>query len=90
MTDLLRKAVAEVEALPPRQQDFYAQVLLEELESERRWDESFARPVEGTGLEQLILEAEVDVRSGRTQPLEELLAEPGISEAEKDDERQKR
>lgn len=74
---MLRKAVAKVEALPPAQQDFYAHVLLENLKSERRWDESFSQPIEGTRLEHLIVEAEDDIRDGRTTPLEELVIERG-------------
>lgn len=74
MTELLRKVVATVEALPPEQQDFYAQVLLDELASERRWDELFSRPIEGTKLEALIEEAGQEIRQGRTMPLEDFLA----------------
>ena len=42
MTDLLKQAFAQASKLPPKQQDAIADWLLKELESERRWDESFA------------------------------------------------
>lgn len=42
MTDLLQKAFAEASKLPPEEQEAIAQWLLQELESERRWDEAFA------------------------------------------------
>jgi hypothetical protein len=42
MTVLLEKAVDEVAALPDDQQDMFARWMLEELASERRWDQAFA------------------------------------------------
>ena len=75
MTELLRKAIARVGALPEEHQDFYAQALLDEMESERKWDELFARPIDGTKLEQLIQEAEDDIRAGRDVSVDEWLTE---------------
>ena len=43
MTELLEKAFAEAEKLPPDEQDTFAQWILDELASEQRWDEAFAR-----------------------------------------------
>jgi len=43
MTQLLRKAFAEAQKLPEPEQDALANWLLEELESERRWEEAFSR-----------------------------------------------
>jgi hypothetical protein len=42
MTQALEKAFAEVAKLPAEQQDRFARWILDELEDERRWDESFA------------------------------------------------
>ena len=42
MTQLLKKALIEVNKLPPDKQDTIASIILEELEDERRWDRSFA------------------------------------------------
>jgi len=42
MTALLEKAIGLVSALPPHQQESIAALILDELESERRWDAQFA------------------------------------------------
>jgi hypothetical protein len=67
MTKLLEKAFAEAVKLPKREQDKLAKWLLAELESERRWDESFSRSA--AQLETLSDEALTEHRKGRTKPL---------------------
>src|SRR5205823_876305 len=42
MTELLAKAFAEASKLPVQDQDALAALILEELASERRWEEAFA------------------------------------------------
>ena len=42
MTKLLEEAFAEASKLPEQAQDALAAVILEELASERRWDQAFA------------------------------------------------
>ena len=42
MTKLLEKAISKVEKLPDLEQNALAKWLLNELSSDRRWDESFA------------------------------------------------
>ena len=42
MTELLERAFAEASNLPEKEQDAMAALLLEELASERRWEEAFA------------------------------------------------
>lgn len=41
MTELLEKAIAELTRLPDDQQNTMAQLILEELEDEARWDAAF-------------------------------------------------
>jgi hypothetical protein len=43
MGKLLEKVVAEAKKLPEQEQEAFAAWALAELESERRWDELFAR-----------------------------------------------
>jgi hypothetical protein len=43
MTKLLEKALEEVAKLPASEQDAVAAIVLEELASEQRWAESFAK-----------------------------------------------
>jgi hypothetical protein len=43
VTQLLEKAMKRVAALPKKEQDEFASFILAELDSERRWDELFAK-----------------------------------------------
>jgi hypothetical protein len=67
MTKLLEKAFAEAVKLPKKEQDKLAKWLLAELESERRWDDAFARSPDH--LTRLADEALKEHRKGRTKPL---------------------
>jgi hypothetical protein len=42
MTDLLQRALCELQKRPSADQDAIAALILDELEDDRRWDESFA------------------------------------------------
>jgi len=66
MTQLLEKALSEVAKLPGPEQDALAAILLEELASERRWSESFAKSQDV--LAKLSEEALAEYLAGRTQP----------------------
>jgi hypothetical protein len=46
MTKLLEDAIARVRQLSEAEQDAIAQIVLDEIESERRWDELFAKSPE--------------------------------------------
>ena len=65
MTELLEKAIIEVKQLPDDDQNAIAQLIFEELEDERLWDETFAKSPEV--LEHLLAEAEAEERAGLTQ-----------------------
>jgi hypothetical protein len=67
MTDLLQQAIAEIEKLPADRQNAIAIIIMEELEDDRRWDESFARSPDL--LAKLAAEAMVEYRAGKTQEL---------------------
>lgn len=43
MTKLLEQALSQVEKLPASEQDAVAAIVIEELASEQRWSESFAK-----------------------------------------------
>ena len=62
---MLEKAIAEVQQLSESEQDAMAQLILEELEDERRWDVSFAKSP--ALLEKLLAEAEAEDDAGLTQ-----------------------
>ncbi|WP_042341253.1 hypothetical protein [Calothrix sp. PCC 7507] len=67
MTERLEQAITRLKTLPTDQQDAIATLILEELEDERRWDESFARSP--NLLAQLAAEAMTEYRAGKTQEL---------------------
>lgn len=67
MTQLLEKALREVARLPAAEQDAMAAILLEELASERRWSDSFAKSQDL--LAKLAEEALAEHAAGRTRPL---------------------
>ena len=67
MTLLLEKALKEVAKLPASDQDAVAAILLEELASERRWSESFAKSQDS--LAKLAEQALAEYAAGRTKPL---------------------
>ncbi len=68
MTQLLKRAYAEVAQLPEPDQDAIALLILEELEDERKWQKSFAQSPDA--LAQLAEEALAEHRAGLTQPLD--------------------
>lgn len=72
MTDLLRRAVSEIERLPEVEQDQIAARLLEELE-EREWDAIVGSPASQDLLAEMAADARVEYERGETRDLDELL-----------------
>ena len=68
MTTLLEKAFAKASQLPPDEQDAFAQWILDELESEQRWDAAFVKSADV--LARLADEALAEYRAGKTKPLD--------------------
>ena len=68
MTKLLEEAFAEASKLSVQEQDALAAVILEELASERRWDQAFADSADL--LAQLADQALAEHRAGKTQVLD--------------------
>jgi hypothetical protein len=71
MTELLEKAFAKASKLSPDEQDFLAQILLNDLASEELWEQSFAQSQDK--LAQLADEALAEYQRGETRPLKESL-----------------
>ncbi|MCA9891701.1 MAG: hypothetical protein KC615_01885 [Anaerolineae bacterium] len=67
MTKLLEKAIAELTKLSEGQQDSMAQWILDELEDEAHWDQTFADSL--PQLEQLAKKALEDYKRGSTEEL---------------------
>lgn len=68
MGKLLEKVIVETAKLPDEEQEAFAAFMLSELESERRWDELFARSQ--NLLAEMAEEARREYRAGLTQPLD--------------------
>ena len=68
MTKLLEEAFAEASKLPEQEQDALAAVILEELASERRWDQAFADSADL--LAQLADQALAEHRAGKAHVLD--------------------
>lgn len=67
MGTLLQKAIAETARLPEQDQEAIGALILVELESERRWDELFAKSQDL--LAELAEEARKEHHAGLTEPL---------------------
>ena len=67
MTQLLEKALAEVAKLAPEAQDAIAALILEELEDDQRWDETFT--ASQPQLAKLAEKVRDDIRAGRVREM---------------------
>ena len=67
MTTRLEQAFTEASKLPPKEQDAFADWVLAEIRSEKKWDRLFTNSQEV--LSKLASEAIAEHRSGQTQEL---------------------
>ena len=67
MTTLLESAFEKISALPEAEQNMYAKNLLEEIESEKKWDKSFSESEDI--LSQMADSALEDFKNNDTKPL---------------------
>ena len=68
MGKLLKKAVSEASKLPESEQEAIGAWLLAEMESERRWDDLFAKT--GSALDRMADRAVKEHEQGLTSPLD--------------------
>ena len=69
MTRLLEKAFEEASKLPEEDQDALAEMLLNDLASEQRWTDAFAKSQDKLSL--LAKEALIEFKQGKTKLIEE-------------------
>jgi hypothetical protein len=67
MTKLMEKALSKINKLPVHEQDELAQIILDEIESEKQWDSKFAKSQ--STLEKMAIQAITEHRSGKTRAL---------------------
>jgi len=70
MTSLMRRAIDEAAKLDDSGQDAIATIVLREIESERCWEDLFARPESHEALAKLADAALASNREGRSRPLD--------------------
>lgn len=67
MTKLLKKALAEIQKLSGQEQDSIAQIILEEIEDEKKWDEAFANSQHK--LSKLAEKVREDIKAGKVKKI---------------------
>jgi hypothetical protein len=70
MSKLIEQAIRRIHQLPEQDQEAIASIILQEIESERRWDELLARPESAELLSQMADRALDAVRVGRSRKLD--------------------
>lgn len=74
MTELLRQAIAQIEKLPPDQQDMIAARFLSELQDEQKWETSFAATTDDQW-DQMAAMVRQEIAKGEIAPLNEVFPE---------------
>ena len=70
MSPLMERAVFEVGQLPEADDQAIASIILQEIESDRRWGERFARPGSADLLSNLADRALAGIQAGRAKKLD--------------------
>jgi len=76
MTKLLREAIAQIEKLPPDQQDAIAARFLAELQDEQKWETQFAATTDDQW-DQMAAMVRQEIAKGNTVPLDEVFPTQG-------------
>jgi hypothetical protein len=70
MSQLMQQAFEKVRRMPDRDQEAIASIILQEIESEQRWDALFARPESADALSRMADEALAEAKAGRAKKLD--------------------
>jgi hypothetical protein len=71
MTELLQQAIAQIQKLPPEQQDAIAAQVLAELQDEQKWKNHFAATTDKQW-DRMAAMVREEIASGETVPLDEV------------------
>ncbi len=71
MTELLQQAIAQIQQLPPDQQDAIAARFLAELQDEQKWENRFAATTDDQW-DQMAAMVKQEIAKGETVPLDEV------------------
>ena len=70
MSELIEQAIQKVKQLPEHDQESIASIILQEIDSEHRWEELFNRSESAGVLSRMADEALAEARAGRARPLD--------------------
>jgi hypothetical protein len=70
MSQLMEQAIEKVRQLPEQDQESIASIILQEIESDHRWEELFARPESADLLSRMADEAMAEARAGHARKLD--------------------
>jgi hypothetical protein len=70
MSQLMEQAIQKIKQLPEQDQESLASIILQEIESEHRWEELFARPKSADLLARMADEALAEARAGCARKLD--------------------
>ncbi len=73
MTEALKRAFELAQQLPEDEQNVIAQLILEEMQAEERWNELLNDPRSEKALDEMVAEALAEDEAGLTCDLDELL-----------------
>lgn len=71
MSQLMEQALEKARQLPEHDQEAIAAIILQEIESEQRWNELFARPESADLLARMADEALAEAKAGRAVRLDD-------------------
>ncbi|MBD2579208.1 hypothetical protein [Oscillatoria sp. FACHB-1406] len=71
MTELLQQAIAQIQKLPPDQQDAIAAQFLAELQDEQKWETRFAATTDDRW-DRMAAMVRQEIAAGETVPLDEV------------------
>jgi hypothetical protein len=71
MTELLQQAIAQIQQLPPEQQDAIASRFLAESQDEQKWETSFAATTDDQW-DRMAAMVRQEITKGETAPLDEV------------------
>ncbi len=71
MTKLLQQAIAQIQQLPPEQQDAIASRFLTELQDEQKWEEKFGNTTDNQW-DQMAAMVRQEIAAGEITPLSEV------------------
>ena len=73
MTELLQKAIAQIQKLPPDQQDAIAARFLAELQDEQKWETRFAATTDDQW-DRMAAMVRQEIAKGETVPLDQVFS----------------